>query len=104
MFPSVINDGMPHSNSISDLSSYAAKLDDLINSLEELRLKKIEKYKEVTQRIELMENEMDKNILTLRYLRDFRWEDICISLSYEWAQIHRLHTKALKNFKMNDID
>ncbi len=104
MFPSVIIDGMPYGNNISDLSSYAAKLDDLINSLEELRLKKIEKYKEVTQRIERMENEMDKNILTLRYLRDFRWEDICISLSYEWAQIHRLHTKALKNFNMNDID
>lgn len=104
MFPHVKNDGMPHGNCISDLSSYAAKLDELINDLEELKLKKIKKYQEITHQIELMENEMDKNLLTLRYLRDFRWEDICISLSYEWAQIHRLHTKALKNFKIHDIE
>ena len=104
MFPSVIIDGMPRGNSVNDLSSYAAKLDDLIHGLEELKVKKIEKYKEITEKIESMESEMDKNLLTLRYLRDSRWEDICISLNYEWAQIHRLHTKALKNFKMHDID
>ena len=38
MFPSVVNDGMPHGSSHSDLSDYVAILDEQIDLLKEERL------------------------------------------------------------------
>ena len=39
-------------------------------------------------------------IKRLRYLRGYTWEQICVKMEYSWKQIHRIHGKALKNFKM----
>ncbi len=34
-----------------------------------------------------------------------KWEKIAVEMGYAWAQIHRIHSSALKNLKMihNDI-
>ena len=43
MFPSLAMDGMPHGNGTSDLSEYAARLDEEINKLKVQRLEKVKK-------------------------------------------------------------
>lgn len=100
MCPSVCNDGMPRGNTQNDLSAYAAKLDAEIQKLYKARYKKICIFKEINDKIERLEDEHEKDVLTYRYIKGLPWEDICVSMGYTWQHIHRIHSKALENFKM----
>ena len=64
MFPSVANDGMPHGSSYSDLSDYAAILNEQIDLLKEDRLEKVRCYQKIEKQISQMENEDEKEVQT----------------------------------------
>lgn len=100
MCPSVISDGMPHASTCSDLSSYAAKLAELEETLIKARYKRINIYTGILDRIEDMDSETEKNILRLKYLRCKTWDEVAAEMGYSWKQIHRLHGAALSNFNM----
>lgn len=100
MFPSVVNDGMPHGSSQSDLSDYIAILDEQIELLKEERLEKAKCYKRIEDRIRQMENEDEQSTLRLRYIQGLKWEDVAGKMRYSWKQVHRIHSAALQNFKM----
>lgn len=63
MFPSVVNDGMPHGSRHSDLSDYAAILDEQIDLLKEERLEKVRCYQKIERQISQMENEDEQEVL-----------------------------------------
>ena len=98
--PSMNNDGMPHGSSCGGLSEYAAQLDGLLADLKEQMEKRISIRREITQKIEQMQDETEKTVLRLRYIHWLRWEQIAERMGYGWAQVHRIHGKALANFKM----
>ena len=100
MFPSVVNDGIPHGSSHSDLSDYAAILDEQIDLLKEERLEKVRCYQKIERQISQMENEDEQEVLRLRYILGMKWEEVAVKMDYSWRQIHRIHSSALKNFKM----
>lgn len=100
MFPSVVNDGMPHGSSHSDLSDYAAILDEQIDLLKEKRLEKVRCYQKIARQISRMENEDEQEVLRLRYILGMKWEEVAVKMGYSWRQTHRIHSSALKNFKM----
>jgi DNA-directed RNA polymerase specialized sigma subunit len=100
MFPSVVNDGMPHGSSHSDLSDYAAILDEQIELLKEERLEKVRCYQKIERQIGQMENEDEQEVLRLRYILGMKWEEVAVKMGYSWKQTHRIHSSALKNFKM----
>ena len=100
MFPSVINDGMPHGSSHSDLSDYAVILDEQIELLKEERLEKVRCYQKIERQIRQMENEDEQEVLRLRYILGMKWEEVAVKMGYSWKQTHRIHSSALKNFKM----
>lgn len=100
MFPSVVNDGMPHGSSHSDLSDYAAILDEQIDLLKEERLEKVRCYQKIERQIGQMENEDEQEVLRLRYILGMKWEEVAVKMGYSWKQTHRIHSSALKNFKM----
>ena len=100
MFPSVVNDGMPHGSRHSDLSDYAAILDEQIDLLKEERLEKVRCYQKIERQISQMENEDEQEVLRLRYILGMKWEEVAVKMGYSWKQIHRIHSSALKNFKM----
>ena len=100
MFPSVVNDGMPHGSSHSDLSDYAAILDEQIELLKEERLEKVRCYQKIERQIGQMENEDEQEVLRLRYILGMKWEEVAVKMGYSWIQTHRIHSSALKNFKM----
>ena len=100
MFPSVINDGMPHGSSHSDLSDYAAILDEQIELLKEERLEKVRCYQKIERQIHQMENEDEQEVLRLRYILGLKWEEVAVKMDYSWKQTHRIHSSALKSFKM----
>lgn len=103
MCPSVVSDGMPHANNISDLSTYAAELDAQEREYISARYEKIKVCKEISDQIEFMADENEKNVLFSRYIKLEKWEDICVGLGYSWKHVHRIHSKALYNFK-EDIE
>ena len=93
-------DGMPHAHNASDLSSYAAKLDEMEHKYLRERYKRMVKCKEITDRIEMLSDEDEKDVLVYRYVRLMKWEDICVKMNRSWKQIHRIHARALNNFKL----
>lgn len=100
MFPSVVNDGMPHGSSHSDLSDYAAILDEQIDLLKEERLERVRCYQKIERQIRQMENEDEQEVLRLRYILGMKWEEVAVKMGYSWKQTHRIHSSALKKFKM----
>lgn len=100
MFPSLVQDGMPHGSGASDLSAYAAKLDELLGELEEQMNERIQLRREIVRKIECMESETEKAVLRYRYIHMLKWEEIAVKMSYAWQHIHRIHGKALSHFEM----
>ena len=100
MFPALLQDGMPHGSSCMDLSEYAAQLDELLTELKDQMEQRIRIRREITQRIEAMQDETEKTVLRLRYIHWLQWEQIAERMGYGWTQVHRIHGRALTNFKM----
>ena len=93
-------DGMPHSNSHSDLSGYAAMLDMLLRKLEAEQEEQMIVYQEIKHRIDQMENTVDREILTRRYLLGQTWEKIAVEMNYEYRYLLRLHGRSLELFSI----
>ena len=100
MFPSVNNDGMPHGSGISDLSGYAARLDELIYQLEAEKDAAIQKRKEIRGQIQAMADETEKEVLERKYLLNERWEVIAVHMNYTYRHVTRLHGLALQHFRL----
>ena len=101
MFPMLVQDGMPHGSSYGDLSEYAAQLDGLLADLKEQLEKRISIRREITQKIEQMQDETEKTVLRLRYIHWLRWEQIAERMGYSPEHVQRIHKKAFENFKMS---
>nr|WP_294468461.1 hypothetical protein [uncultured Sellimonas sp.] len=100
MFPGLVQDGMPHGSGGSDLSAYAAKLDELLNDLKDQMDKRIQLRREIIKKIEAMDNETEKAVLRYRYIHMMKWEEIkerlhMTSLRY----VFKVHGRALNNFR-----
>ena len=94
-------DGMPHGTELGDLSDYMAKYDEIEQAIIKARYQRINSFQWVRDSIEAIEdNDREKELLTLRYLKGLKWEEICVAMNYKWRQIHRIHASALKNIKM----
>ena len=101
MCPSVIQDGMPHASGGGDLSGYAARVDALERKILKARYKRIQRFKEIRDRIERLEEENEKDVLVYRYIREMKWEDIAVKMNIGYRHVLRMHGKALENFKMS---
>jgi hypothetical protein len=95
-----IGDGLPHAHNATDLSGYAVKVDELEREIVAARYRRICAFEQVRNCIESLEDEREKLLLTYRYLRGLKWEEICVKMDYKWRQVHRIHARALKNLKM----
>lgn len=100
--PSLPINGTPHAANQSDLSSYAAALEKAEKLFAAAQIAKYKKCEEISEEIEKMENENEKDVLINRYIRLMKWEDIANKMGYSWQHIHKIHAKALKNFKLPD--
>lgn len=101
MYPgSLQQDGMPHGNGCGDLSSYAAKVDELMRELKEQMEKKIDIRREITRKIDAMPNETESLLLRYRYIHLLKWEEVALKMEYSWRNVMKLHGKALEHFKI----
>lgn len=98
--PSLVQDGLPHGSGSSDLSGYAAKLDELFDELKTQMNKRIELRLQISRKIEEMPDETESLLLRYRYIQGLKWEDIALRMEYSWQHIHKIHAKALQHFKI----
>ena len=98
---SVTYDGMPKGTGFSDLSEYAAKIDELEREIKDKRYERIQTFLKVQRAIEGMGDSQEKTLLTYKYLRGYGWERIATDMGYTYRHITRLHGVALRNFKMS---
>lgn len=101
IIPSKGNDGMPHSHNATDLSGYAALLESAERRYMKERYQRLKVCQEITDKIEHMNNEDEKDVLMYRYIRLMKWESIAVKMNCSWKQVHRIHSRALKNFEMD---
>lgn len=98
--PVGLGDGMPHGSTLSDLSTYAAQLDELQRKQKKEVALQMVLYKEILQHIEQLPNKAEKEVLTRRYLIGQRWDKIAEEMGYSYRHTTKIHGKALQNFHL----
>ena len=98
--PVGLGDGMPHGSGTSDLSGYAARLDELLRELEAEKEMQMVTYREIRQQIGMVPDPTEREILSRRYLLEQRWEKISVEMNYDYRYVLKLHGKALLHFEV----
>lgn len=96
--PVGLGDGLPHGSGTSDLSGYAARLDELMRELEAEREMQMVTYHEIWNQVKKISNATEQEVLTRRYLIGQSWEKIAVEMHYSYRQIIRIHGAALQHF------
>lgn len=104
MGSAVNNDGMPHGHNQSDLSGYAANIDELERRLAAEKNQRIAAYDDITERIEHLENENEKDVLFYRYIKGMEWWEIAEKMKFSERQIFRIHGKGLAHLSIPEED
>ena len=99
MSPSLVLDGMPHGSETSDLSNYAARLDEKINELMETHKRSGELLVEITDSIKALSDEREKDVLQFRYVMGWTWDTISNRMDYSRQQVIRIHNNAIEDFE-----
>jgi len=99
MFPCLILNDMPHGSNHNDLSTYAAMLDDKITELKTECYSKVKLYTEIKYSIDCMDNDTEQDVLRLKYIHGMTWENISTEMNYTFQHLHKIHARALRNFK-----
>lgn len=104
MCPSNIITDMPSGGSgDGDLSSYVAAVDNLMSKIIQNRYKQVMLYTNISDAIDVLEDDVEKRILRLRYLQGMKWEEVIIRIGYDDRQVYRIHGNALHNIKIKDV-
>nr|DAH53172.1 MAG TPA: Protein of unknown function (DUF722) [Caudoviricetes sp.] len=98
--PIGLGDGLPHGSGTSDLSGYAARLDELLRELEAEKEMQMVTYREIRQQISMVPDPTEQEILSRRYLLEQRWEKISVEMNYDYRYVLKLHGKALLHFEV----
>lgn len=98
--PVGLGDGMPHGSGTSDLSGYAARLDELLRELEAEKELQMVTYQEIRQKIGIVSDAIEQEILSRRYLIGQSWEKIAVEMKYSYRHVTKLHGYALNHFEI----
>lgn len=99
--PVGLGDGMPRGSGISDLSGYAARLDELLRELEAEKELQMVTYQEIRQKIGMVSDAIEQEILSRRYLIGQSWEKIAVEMKYSYRHVTKLHGHALNHFEIS---
>lgn len=87
------------------LSDSAARIQTLEQTIIRQSNDLVCNFEKVKACIDTVGDETEQAVLTYRYLRGMRWEDICDKMYYSWKQIHRIHTRAIDRLEIwEDIE
>ena len=93
---SIISD-MPKGGERKNFTDYLDELVEL-QDFYDMRAKEItKKQNRIEHIISLLDDPIERAILSYRYTDDIPFEEICVKINYSWRQTHRIHSNALKN-------
>lgn len=98
--PVGLGDGMPRGSGTSDLSGYAARLDELLRELVAEKEMQMVTYREIRQQIGMVPDAIEQEILSRRYLIGQSWEKIAVEMKYSYRHVTKLHGYALNHFEV----
>lgn len=78
MYPSVNNDGCRMEVDRGFWSSYAAELHEKEEKLYQEGVEQVKAYKDISWRIQQLENEDERDVLFYRYIKGMNWWEDCI--------------------------
>ena len=64
------------------------------------RFDRIQSFRKVQAAIEEIEDETEKDLLTYRYLKGMKWEEIAVEMGYSWRAVHKIHSRALEHLEI----
>lgn len=102
IYPSVVQDGMPKAaGGKSDLSDYAAKLEELEETYMNLKNEELDIRMDIRKKIEKLSDPNEVKVLDLRYLQLYEaWEDIYDKMNLKKSRVHKIHSNALVKLKI----
>ena len=102
-YPSAIQySDMPKAHNVEhDLSDYAAKVEELEVRLYQKMTECIDLEVRIRADIERVEDDTEREILRLRYIDGFTWEQIADCIGYGIRHTTRMHGQALQHFIMS---
>jgi DNA-directed RNA polymerase specialized sigma subunit len=90
--------------SITSRGSNAVQLDmemmDICSNFREQLGKKNQICKRIMKNVSQMDSEIEKDILLLKYISGYTWEEISEMTNYSLRQVYNIHNRALKHFSM----
>lgn len=98
--PSVINDGMPHGNAHSDLSTYAVSIDEKTTALKGIRDKIDMSRRDILKKVKQMDDKDEQIILRLVYIQGLTVDDAAVMLGVCRRKGYEIQNSAIKNLKL----
>lgn len=89
-------DGMPHGAARDEMAEYAARLDALERELMEEKLNASGYLLTTIRAVNKVERKDAREILTLFYVRGYRWEDIAAITGYSRRHVLRKSGRAIR--------
>ena len=100
-YPSMMFNYTPKSEGgKSDLANLMVKMEMLERENMKERENALMKAEEIKNCINQLECDLEKRILTLRYIEPMKWDDICEEVSYSWRHVHSIHRRALTKLEI----
>lgn len=91
---------MPKAHNKTDLSNYAAKLDEYEHKYWNERYNQIKLYTSINDAIENMENGNEKLLLTYCYINGMNLDEVADKMNYSRRNITNIHGRALTNITL----
>lgn len=85
-------------NSEHDLSDYIVKMDELTDHLISKYTKCMGIEADILNRLDRMERQEEREVLRMRYIDGYRWDEIADKLHYSYRQVMRIRGTALLHF------
>ncbi len=100
--PAFSCDGMPKGNGKTDLSNYAALLDEKERERSNIIDEKNKCYYKSKIGINLLKDEDERQVLLARYHFDLGWSAISRGMNKSVRRVLQIHGQALKKFRLED--
>lgn len=78
-----------------DLSEFMVRQENAVSKIREAQARRFDLLQEIEKVINSLPAADERDIITMRYISGKPWHAICNICGYEWAQVHRIHLKAL---------
>ena len=97
-------DGMPRAKGeTTDLSRYIEQMANIEEQIDDKRSELMDKQAEITAAINSLDDDDECTVMTEKYLNGKTWEQVAEDNGFAWRTMHRIHGRALKKIKLENL-